>query len=59
MTKKEARARKEAYSLALKEGRVVRYNSGLSFQSFKTVEAAQAFLDQLTNDGHIAIRLNV
>ena len=43
MTKKEAKARKEAYTKALKEGRVVRYNDGFSFRSFATVEAAKDF----------------
>ena len=46
MTKKEAKARKEAYTKALAEGRVVRYNNGLSFRSFKTVEDAEAFAEQ-------------
>ena len=43
MTKKEAKARKEAYVKALKEGRVVRYNDGCSFRSFATVDAAKDF----------------
>jgi hypothetical protein len=47
MTKKEARARNEAYRQALTEGRVVRYNQGCSFRSFKTVEQACAFIQQI------------
>lgn len=43
MTKKEAKARKEAYTTALKEGRVVRFNDGCSFRSFATVAAAKDF----------------
>ena len=58
MTKKEAKARKAAYQLALSEGRVVRYNSGLSYRAFPTVEAAETFLANLLDDGHIAIILN-
>lgn len=43
MTKKEAKARKAAWSLALSEGRVVRFNDGLEFRSFPTADAAEAF----------------
>ena len=47
MTKKEARARNEAYRTALEEGRVVRYNDNCSFRSFPTIEAAEAFVRQI------------
>ena len=47
MTKKEAKARNEAYRKALQEGRVVRYNDNCSFRSFATAEAAQAFVQQI------------
>ena len=51
MTKKEAKARKEAYTKALKEGRVVRYNEGCSFRSFATVAAAEAYVAEITGAG--------
>jgi hypothetical protein len=54
MTKKEAKARKQAYTKALKEGRVVRYNDGCSFRSFPTVAAAEAHLAELLAAGHAA-----
>jgi hypothetical protein len=47
MTKKQARIRNEAYRQALAEGRVVRYNQGCSFRSFKTAEEAEAFIQQI------------
>lgn len=43
ITKKEAAARKAAWTKALAEGRVVRYNVGTTFQSFTTVQEAHAF----------------
>lgn len=45
MSKKEAKARKAAYTNALAEGRVVRYNGGMSFRSFLTVQDAEFFLE--------------
>jgi len=42
MTKKEAIARKQAWSKALVEGRVVRFFDGLTFRSYPTIEAAKA-----------------
>ncbi len=42
-TKKEAAARKAAWTKALAEGRVVRYNVGTMFQSFATFHEAHAF----------------
>jgi hypothetical protein len=42
MTKRDAIKRKAAWTLALKEGRVVRYSDGLTLQSFPTVERAEA-----------------
>lgn len=51
MTKKEAKARKEAYTAALKEGRVVRYNEGCSFRSFPDVAAAEAFVTEIKGAG--------
>ena len=51
MTKKEAKARKEAYTKALKEGRVVQYNEGCSFRSFPTVAAAEAYLVEIKGAG--------
>jgi hypothetical protein len=47
MTKKEAIARKAAWGAALTEGRVVRYNKGLSMRSFATADEAQAFVRQI------------
>ena len=44
MTRKEAIARKAAWALALSEGRVVRYNGGMTLTSYPTVEAAQLAL---------------
>lgn len=43
MTKKESYARKEAWSLALKEGRVVRYDE-FTMTSYPTIEARDAAL---------------
>jgi hypothetical protein len=54
MTKKEVKARKEAYTKALKEGRVVCYNDGCSFRSFPTVAAAEAYVAELTAAGLVA-----
>jgi hypothetical protein len=51
MTKKEAKARKEAYTKALKEGRVVNYNGGCSFRSFPTAAAAEAYVAELKTAG--------
>ena len=46
MTKKEAKARKAAYGLALSEHRVVRVNidGGQFFKAFTTAEAASVAL---------------
>jgi hypothetical protein len=54
MTKKEAKARKVAYTQALKEGRVVRYNEGCSFRSFPTVVAAEIYVAELAASGLVA-----
>ena len=44
MTKKESFERKQAWALAVMEGRVlVRFNDGMEFRSFPTREAAEAF----------------
>ena len=43
MTKKESFERKQAWALAVMEGRVVRFNDGMKFRSFPTREAAEAF----------------
>jgi hypothetical protein len=58
-TKKEAKARKEAWTKALSEGRVVRYNDGMEFRSFLTAEAAEQFKIGLIRQGINAIRLHV
>lgn len=47
MTKKEARAGKEAWTKALAEGRVVRFDEGMSFRSFKSNADAQVFAASL------------
>jgi hypothetical protein len=47
MTKKEAKARKEAWQQALKNGRVVRYNNGCSMRACNTIEEANAFVRQI------------
>lgn len=41
MTKKEAIERKANWAKALAEGRVVRYNSGMSLKSWPTVQQAR------------------
>lgn len=43
MSKKEARARKENWTKALNEGRVVRFNDGMEFRSFLTADEAETF----------------
>lgn len=40
MTKREAIKRKAEWALALKEGRVVRYNGGMTLTSYPTTEKA-------------------
>lgn len=42
-TKKQAKARKEAWTKALAEGRVVRFNDGMGFRSFHTIQEAENF----------------
>ena len=46
MTKQEARKRQADWSKALQESRVVRFNGGLSLNSYPTVERAQAALQE-------------
>ncbi len=50
-TKKEAIARKAAWSKALAEGRVVRYNGGLSLTSYPTIEQALLAVEVATAVG--------
>ena len=61
LTKKEARAQREAYRLALAEGRVVRYrvDGFYSFQTFHTVADAEAFLVTAREADPQAVRLQV
>lgn len=58
MTKKEAKARKEAWNKALMEGRVVRFNDGMEFRSFATAEAAESFRQTLRRQDIDAIIVN-
>jgi hypothetical protein len=51
MTKKEAKARKAAWQLALAEGRVVNWNDGFSLTSYATVEQAQQALATIIANG--------
>jgi hypothetical protein len=46
-TKKEARLRKENWNKAIAEGRVLRYNDGMSFKEFKTAEEANKAMNDL------------
>jgi hypothetical protein len=46
VTKKEARARKAAWQQALSEGRVVRYNEGLTLVSYPTMAARDKALSE-------------
>lgn len=50
-TKKQAAARKAAWTKALAEGRVVRYDKGARFQSFKTAEVARQTVARCVADG--------
>lgn len=50
-TKKEAIERKAAWSKALQEGRVVRYNGGMTLTSYPTVERARQALQEFTLAG--------
>ena len=59
MTKKEAKARKEAWTKALADGRVVKYNDGMEFQSFPTIEAAETFRQNLRRQDVDAIIVKV
>jgi len=58
MTKKEAKARKEAWTKALMEGRVVRFNDGMEFRSFLTADAAETFRRNLRRQGIDAVVVN-
>jgi len=44
MTKKEAKARKEAWNKAIDEGRALRFGNGQYFKSYPTIEACHAAL---------------
>jgi hypothetical protein len=54
VTKKEAREAKRRWSLALAEGRVVRYDDGLTLRAFLTREQAEAALVVAREDGRDA-----
>jgi hypothetical protein len=51
MTKKEAKARKAAWQLALTQGRVVRHNDGMTLTSNKTVHDAKMLVFALRDNG--------
>jgi hypothetical protein len=53
-TKKEAKARKTAWKLALAEGRVVRTNDGNTLTAYATVEAARRAVDTNLKVGLVA-----
>lgn len=44
ITKKEAKARRVNWDLALREGRVIRTLDGLTFKSFPTIAARDEYL---------------
>lgn len=54
MTKKEAIARKADWSRALAEGRVIRYNFGMTLRSYPTAEEARAEVERFKDAGHQA-----
>lgn len=51
MTKQETREIRKAWPIAVAEGRVVRYNGGLTFTAFPTVALAEEFLETLRRAG--------
>lgn len=58
LTKKEARARRAAWNLALAEGRMIRSPDGLTMTSFPTVEETLAALSQLEGWTRVQIPAN-
>lgn len=54
MTKKQAIERKESWSKALAEGRVVRYNFGMTLRSYPTAAEATAECERFKEAGHQA-----
>ena len=46
--------RKAAWSLALSQGRVVRYNGGLTMRSYPTAEEARMECERFKDAGHHA-----
>lgn len=56
MTKREAIKRKAEWAKALSEGRVVRWNGGMTLTSYPTTEATQlALLDRAQHGDHAEI----
>ena len=55
MTKKEARAHKDAWNLALQEGRVIRMPNSQTFYSYPTVEETKEAFKMMLDQGIEAI----